>query len=131
MLSVVSQARVSGGNQTYDSHANSLAHYPLDYQDTHRKKWYVHYVKSSDIETAFVVCICCWQKNFIYFRQSRTCKGLLLWNFITILLVSLVFPLFCSLFRKFLYTLKQQMNNSDKTEYLFLMYDLQRGTLYE
>ena len=35
MLVVVSQARVSGENRTHDPHANSLAHYPLDYQGTH------------------------------------------------------------------------------------------------
>ena len=31
-LGVKSQTRVSGGNRTHDPHANSLAHYPLDYQ---------------------------------------------------------------------------------------------------
>ena len=33
-LGIVSQTRVSGGNQTHDPHAYSLAHYPLDYQGT-------------------------------------------------------------------------------------------------
>ena len=35
VLGVVSQIRVFGGNRTHDLHANSLAHYPLDYQGTH------------------------------------------------------------------------------------------------
>ena len=35
VLGVVSQNRVSGGNQTHGRNANSLAHYPLDYQGTH------------------------------------------------------------------------------------------------
>ena len=34
LLGVVSQTRVSGGNRTHDPHANSLAHYTLDYQGT-------------------------------------------------------------------------------------------------
>ena len=34
LLGVESQTRVSGRNQTHDPHANSLAHYPLDYQGT-------------------------------------------------------------------------------------------------
>ena len=34
VLSVVSQTRASGANRTHDSHANSLAHYTLDYQGT-------------------------------------------------------------------------------------------------
>ena len=29
------QIRVSGDNRTHESHANSLAHYPQDYQGTH------------------------------------------------------------------------------------------------
>ena len=33
-LGAVSQTRVSGGNRTHDPHANSLAHYPLDYPGT-------------------------------------------------------------------------------------------------
>ena len=37
ILDVVSQIRVSGSNQTHDPHANSLAHYPIDYQDTQFK----------------------------------------------------------------------------------------------
>ena len=37
-LGVVSQTRVSGGNRIHDPHANSLAHYPLDYQGTQYKK---------------------------------------------------------------------------------------------
>ena len=37
VIGVVSQTRVSGGNRTHDTHTNSLAHYPLDYQDTHIK----------------------------------------------------------------------------------------------
>ena len=28
------QTRISGWNRTHDPHANSLAHYPLDYQGT-------------------------------------------------------------------------------------------------
>ena len=36
VLSVVSQTRVSGGNRTRDLHANSLGHYPLDYQGTQK-----------------------------------------------------------------------------------------------
>ena len=36
-LGVVSPTRVSGGNRTHDPHANSLAHYPLDYQGTQLK----------------------------------------------------------------------------------------------
>ena len=35
MLGVLSHNRVSGGNRTNDLHANSLAHYTLDYQGTH------------------------------------------------------------------------------------------------
>ena len=35
MLGVVSETRDSGGNQTHDLHANSLAHYILEYQGTH------------------------------------------------------------------------------------------------
>ena len=35
VLDVVSQTRVSGGNRTHNPHANSPAHYPLDYQGTH------------------------------------------------------------------------------------------------
>ena len=35
VLGVVSQTRVSGGNRTHNPQANSLAHYPLDYQGTH------------------------------------------------------------------------------------------------
>ena len=31
VLSVESQARISGGNRSHDPNANSLAHYPLDY----------------------------------------------------------------------------------------------------
>ena len=31
---VVSQTRVSGEKGTYDPHENSVAHYPLGYQDT-------------------------------------------------------------------------------------------------
>ena len=38
MLGVVSQTRVSGGNRTHDPYANSLAHYPLDYQGTQGMK---------------------------------------------------------------------------------------------
>ena len=34
MLDVLSQTRTTGGNRTHDNHANSLAHYPLDYQGT-------------------------------------------------------------------------------------------------
>ena len=34
VLDVVSQTIVSGGNRTYDPHANSLVHYPLDYKAT-------------------------------------------------------------------------------------------------
>ena len=34
VLGVVSQTRVSGGNRTNDSHANSRVHYSLDYQGT-------------------------------------------------------------------------------------------------
>ena len=34
LLGVVSQTRDSGGNRTHDPHANSLAHYPLNYQGT-------------------------------------------------------------------------------------------------
>ena len=34
VLGEVPQTRVSGGNRTHDSHANSLAQYPLDYQVT-------------------------------------------------------------------------------------------------
>ena len=34
LLGVMSQTRISGGNRTHDPLANSLAHYPLDYQDT-------------------------------------------------------------------------------------------------
>ena len=34
VLGVVSEIRVSGGNRIYDSQANTLAHYPLDYQHT-------------------------------------------------------------------------------------------------
>ena len=34
VLGIVSQTRVSGGNQTHDPHANSLIHYPLDYHST-------------------------------------------------------------------------------------------------
>ena len=38
VLGVVSQAKVPGGSRTYDYHANSLAHYPLDYKDTQALK---------------------------------------------------------------------------------------------
>ena len=31
---VMSQIRISDGNRNHDPHANSLAHYPLDYQGT-------------------------------------------------------------------------------------------------
>ena len=34
VLGVVSQTKVSDGNRTHDTHANSLVHYPLDYQGT-------------------------------------------------------------------------------------------------
>ena len=34
MPGVASQTRVSGGNRTHNPHANSLVHYPLDYQGT-------------------------------------------------------------------------------------------------
>ena len=34
VLGVVPQTRVSGGNRTHDPQANSLAHYPPDYQGT-------------------------------------------------------------------------------------------------
>ena len=34
LFGVVSQIRVSGGNRTHDLHANSLAHYPPNYQGT-------------------------------------------------------------------------------------------------
>ena len=34
VLGVVSQTSVSGGNRTHNPHANSLAHYPLDFQGT-------------------------------------------------------------------------------------------------
>ena len=34
VIGIVLQIRVSGGNRTHDPYANSLAHYPLDYQDT-------------------------------------------------------------------------------------------------
>ena len=37
VLGVVFQTRVSGGNRIHDSHANNLAHYPLEYQGTHKK----------------------------------------------------------------------------------------------
>ena len=36
VLGVVSKTRVSGGNRTHNPHGNSLAHYPQDYQGTHR-----------------------------------------------------------------------------------------------
>ena len=34
MLGVVSQTRVSGGNRSHDPHANSVAHYSLEYLGT-------------------------------------------------------------------------------------------------
>ena len=34
VLGVVSQTRVSGGNRDHNPNANSLAHYPPDYQGT-------------------------------------------------------------------------------------------------
>ena len=34
MLNVLSQTRVSGGNQTHYPHTNNLAHYTLDYHGT-------------------------------------------------------------------------------------------------
>ena len=34
VLGAVSQTKTFGGSRTYDLHANSLAHYPLDYQGT-------------------------------------------------------------------------------------------------
>ena len=34
LLGVVSQTKVSGGNRIHYHHANSLAHYPIDYQGT-------------------------------------------------------------------------------------------------
>ena len=36
LLGVVSQTKVSGGNRTHNPNANSLAHYPMDYQATHQ-----------------------------------------------------------------------------------------------
>ena len=38
LLGVVSQTRVSGGIRTHNPHANSLVHYPLDYQGTQVSK---------------------------------------------------------------------------------------------
>ena len=45
MLGEVSQTRVSGGNQTHDPHANSLARYTLDYQGTQRRLLLCHIFK--------------------------------------------------------------------------------------
>ena len=36
VLGIVSQTRFSGANRNHDPHADSLAHYPLDYQGTLR-----------------------------------------------------------------------------------------------
>ena len=56
LLGVVSQTRVSDGNWT---HASSLAHYPLDYQSTQKKK-------------KGLKCRSCWiQTNFTPFQDKR------------------------------------------------------------
>ena len=53
MLGAVLQTRVSGGNRIHDPHANSLAHYPLDYQGTH-----VENVTNAPIVEAFRHKVC-------------------------------------------------------------------------
>ena len=42
VFDVVSQTRVSGVHWTHDPHANSLAHYPLDYQGTRFRGCYLY-----------------------------------------------------------------------------------------
>ena len=41
MIGVVSHARVTKGNRTYDPYTNCLAHYPLDCQGIHKTYTYI------------------------------------------------------------------------------------------
>ena len=41
----MSQTKVSVGNRTHDPHANSLAHYPLDYQGTLFSSFFIAFSK--------------------------------------------------------------------------------------
>ena len=55
MLGVGSQNRVSEWNRTHDPHANSLAHFPLDYQGTHFTHLFVMVVGKYIVTNSFMV----------------------------------------------------------------------------